>query len=165
MTVVTVRPAVAADLDAVTRTFLACWHESYVDFLPTGMRELYTMDSATELWRRAPLQCMLVADAGERGVLGVTRFGGDRDEPTAGHIFSLYVHPAGQGLGLGRALLDAATDRLREAGYVEATLWVFAGNTAARAFYAKQGWQPDGGTRVEAAYRLPEVRLRRTICP
>jgi hypothetical protein len=52
---------------------------------------------------------------------------------------------------------------LRETGYAEATLWVFADNTAARAFYAKQGWLPDGGIRVEAAYRLPEVRLRHAI--
>ncbi|HEX6682156.1 MAG TPA: GNAT family N-acetyltransferase [Candidatus Limnocylindrales bacterium] len=155
------RRARAADLDAVTATFLACWHESYANLLPPDVRGLYTLDTAREMWRRTPLESMLVAEMD--GVLGVTRFGADPDEPTAGHIFSLYVHPAGQGLGLGRALLDAATARLREAGYAEATLWVFAGNDAARRFYTKQGWLPDGGARVEEAYRLPEVRLRQPL--
>jgi ribosomal protein S18 acetylase RimI-like enzyme len=149
-----IRPAVASDVEAIVQTFLACWRESYVDFLPADVREMYSVDSATEMWRRAPLEYVLVAETDR--VVGVTRFG-------TGHIFSLYVHPAAQGLGAGKALLDAATARMREMGHDETTLWVFADNAAARAFYTKQGWHPDGGTRVEAAYRLPELRLRRSI--
>jgi ribosomal protein S18 acetylase RimI-like enzyme len=149
-----VRPAVASDLEAIVRTFLACWHESYVEFLPPEVRDMYTLDSATALWRRSPLDSTLVAELDDRGVLGVTRFGD-------GHIFSLYVHPGAQGAGLGKALLEAATDRMRE--HAELTLWVFAGNTAARAFYASQGWLPDGATRVEDAYGLPELRLAKTL--
>jgi ribosomal protein S18 acetylase RimI-like enzyme len=169
MTPATVRSAEADDLDAVVRTFLACWHESYAQLLPSDVRERYTVDSATRLWRGAPLPSLLVAQVpaqahvAGRGVLGVVRFGADPNDPSRGHVFSLYVHPHSQGLGLGRALLDAAVDRLADAGYAEATLWVFADNAAARAFYARQGWAPDGGTRTEAAYRLSEARLRRTL--
>jgi ribosomal protein S18 acetylase RimI-like enzyme len=163
MTPGTVRPAEADDLDAIVRTFLACWHDSYAALLPLDVRSLYTVDSAMGLWRRSPLMDLLVAQVPGRGVLGVVRFGADRDDPSRGVVFSLYVHPDSQGLGLGRALLDAAVERLGEAGYGEATLWVFADNSAARAFYARQGWASDGGRRTEAAYRLPEVRLRRTL--
>jgi ribosomal protein S18 acetylase RimI-like enzyme len=163
MTAVVIRPAAADDLDSVGRTFLACWHESYADLLPPDVREMYTVDSAVELWRRAPLKDLVVADVLGRGVHGVTRFGADRVDPTQGHVSSLYVHPDSQSLGLGRALLGAAVDRLREAGHAEATLWVFADNSSARAFYDRQGWAPDGGTRTEPAYRLPEVRLRRAL--
>jgi ribosomal protein S18 acetylase RimI-like enzyme len=163
MTPGTVRSAEADDLDAVVCTFLACWHESYAALLPADVRNLYTVDSAMRLWRRAPLTDLLVAQVPGRGVLGVVWFGADRDDPARGHVFSLYVHPDSQGLGLGRALLDAAVDRLGEAGYGEATLWMFADNSAARAFYARRGWAPDGGSRTEAGYRLPEVRLRRTL--
>ncbi len=183
MTVV-VRPATAADLDGVVATFLACWYDSYEQFLPPDTRELYTVDSATELWRRAPTADLIVAEVagaagltgvtdvtglvdvtgvGLRGVLGVARFGADRTDSQRGHVFSLYVHPDSQGLGVGRALLDGAVDRLRQAGYGEATLWVFADNTAARAFYTRQGWTPDGATRTEPAYRLPEIRLTRAL--
>lgn len=157
---VEIRPAVAADLDGVVRTFLACWYDSYEQLLPPDVRSMYTVDNATEMWRRSPVSGMLVADVVGRGVAGVTRFGADPTDPARGHIFSLYVHPDTQGLGLGRALLDAATDRLRMSGYAAATLWVFADNVSARAFYTRQGWRPDGETRTEAAYRLVEVRLR-----
>jgi ribosomal protein S18 acetylase RimI-like enzyme len=163
MTRVTVRPSLAGDLDAIAGIFLACWHGSYADLLPPDVRGLYTPDSASDLWRGAPLESMLVAEVPHRGVLGVARFGPDPDEPTAGHISSLYVHPDGQGIGLGRELLTAAADRLRTAGFADVTLWVFADNAPARAFYTKQGWVPDGGTRVEAAYRLPELRLRLSL--
>jgi ribosomal protein S18 acetylase RimI-like enzyme len=160
MTGVIVRPAQVGDLDAIARVFLACWHTSYADLLPPDVRDLYTTENASELWRRAPLERMLVAEAPHRGVLGVTRFGPDPDEPTAGHVFSLYVDPDSQGFGLGRELLTEAAGRLRAEGFAQATLWVFADNEQARAFYARQGWVPDGGTRVEAAFGLPELRYR-----
>ena len=64
---------------------------------------------------------------------------------------------------LGTRLLAAADDRFRRDGMDEATLWVFAANAAARGFYSRLGWQPDGGERVEPQYGEPELRLRRTL--
>jgi ribosomal protein S18 acetylase RimI-like enzyme len=157
------RRAGTGDLDAVTRVFLACWHNSYAGLLPPDVRDLYTPANAGELWRRVPLEHLLVAEVAGRGVLGMVRFGPDPDDPERGHVFSLYVDPDGQGLGLGRALLTAAGEALGARGYAQATLWVFTDNTAARAFYARLGWQPDGAARTEAAYRLPETRLQRQL--
>lgn len=163
MTPAGVRPAVDGDLDGVVRAFLACWHGSYRGLLPPDVRGMYTADSARRLWQRAPLSSLLVAEVPQRGVLAVARYGADPEDPVRGHVFSLYVHPDTQGLGLGRSLLEAAVQRLAAAGHGEATLWVFSDNTAANAFYARLGWTPDGATRTEPAYRLPEVRLRRTL--
>ncbi|MBM0235983.1 GNAT family N-acetyltransferase [Micromonospora sp. ATA32] len=163
---VRVRRAVAADADAAGGVFLACWHRSYADLLPPQVQDRYDEASAVALWRRvltAAPDGVLVADQAGHGVRGVVRFGADPNDARHGHVFSLYVHPDAQGLGLGRTLLDAAAGKLRAAGYATATLWVFAGNAAARAFYAAQGWTPDGGTRVEEAYGEPEVRLRRNL--
>jgi ribosomal protein S18 acetylase RimI-like enzyme len=159
----TIRPARADDLDAIVRVFLACWHGSYADLLPPDVRDLYTLDTASAIWAQAPLDRMVVAEVPGDSVLGVTRFGPDPDDPLLGHVFSLYVHPHAQGLGLGRRLLTTATRRLRADGFAAATLWVFADNASAREFYAGQGWAPDGGERVEPAYRLPELRLRTAI--
>jgi GNAT superfamily N-acetyltransferase len=41
---------------------------------------------------------------------------------------------------------DAMHEALREHGRTEATLWVFADNHAARAFYAAHGYAPDGAS-------------------
>jgi ribosomal protein S18 acetylase RimI-like enzyme len=165
---VVVREARPNDLAAVAAAFLACWRTSYAGFLPPGVIDMYDDDSARALWR--PTLCnppagaiVFVAERTRRDVLGVIRIGPDPDEPTAGHVYSLYVRPDTQGLGVGTRLLAAVDDRFRRDGVYEATLWVFAANAAALGFYSGLGWQPDGAQRTEPQYGEPELRLRRTL--
>jgi ribosomal protein S18 acetylase RimI-like enzyme len=162
---VTIREARPDDLEAVSRVFLACWIVSYGAVLPERVVGLFDERTALELWR-GPLESPrpgttgLVAEVRGR-VYGITRLGADPDEPAAGHIFSLYVDPATQGLGVGGRLLGEAIERLEATGRTTVTLWVFAANEPARRFYARHGFLPDGGERVEAAFGEPEMRLRR----
>lgn len=163
-----VRAARPEDLTAVAAVFLACWRESYAEVLPADVIGRYDPDGARDLWRQVVTDppadaVVLVAEQPGRGVLGVLRIGPDADEPASGHVFSLYVHPDTQGLGIGGRLLTAAEHRFREADMHKATLWVFAANAAARGFYARHGWQPDGAQRVEPEYGEPELRLRRVL--
>lgn len=163
-----IREARPDDLANVAAVFLACWRASYAAVLPPEVIERYDAEGALDLWRRVvtgpPADAVvLVAELRERGVLGVVRIGPDPEEPACGHVFSLYVHPAAQGLGIGKRLLASADDRFQGRGQREATLWVFAANAAALAFYARLGWRADGGKRVEAQYGEPELRLRRTL--
>ena len=71
------------------------------------------------------------------------------------------MHPDAQGLGLGRALLEAATERLRAAGHREATLWVFAANTGARGFYERLGFAALGPVYDDAG--IPHRRMARAV--
>ena len=68
----------------------------------------------------------------------------DRDEdPTPfSFIAELYVDPAGQGGGVGRALLSAAEAYARALGSPRIELGVVTGNTPARAFYERLGYAP-----------------------
>ena len=155
------RPGQPADVDAVAAVFLACWQRSYHQVLPDAVRAVYDESSARELWQRAlSSPGTVVAEVNGRGVVGVVRFGASAG---TGHVFSLYVHPDSQDQGLGRKLLDVAIESLRSSSYDEATLWVFANNVAARGFYERLGWRPDGGRRVEPEYGRPEIRLRRSL--
>ena len=89
-----------------------------------------------------------------------------RDEdagPHVGEIWALYVDPAAEGRGAGRALMDTAVEALREAGLEEVTLWVFEANAAGRGFYERMGWVHDAAAGVSADLWAPEVRYRRTI--
>lgn len=58
----------------------------------------------------------------------------------------LYVLPAAQGSGAGRALLDVAV------AHGARTLWVYVDNPPARAFYERHGWVVEPGS----AYADPE---------
>ena len=78
----------------------------------------------------------------------------ERDGEAAGFVAveppllnGLYVVPAAWGSGVAAALHDAAVERLRADGVVEARLWVLEHNPRARRFYERRGWSPDGGTR------------------
>lgn len=74
-----------------------------------------------------------------------------------GWLRHLYVSTGSTRQGVGRRLLEAAVD----GGAVQ--LWVFAANTAARAFYQAQGFveveRTDGAGNEEG---LPDVRMART---
>lgn len=73
----------------------------------------------------------------------------DAESLSMGHLFSLHVDPALTGSGIGSVLLAHVESALRQASYAVASLWVVVGNSSARRFYQRQGWQPDGSYRVE----------------
>jgi ribosomal protein S18 acetylase RimI-like enzyme len=57
----------------------------------------------------------------------------------AGEVVALYVKPACQGRGIGRALWDGSMEVFKERGCVEAQVWVLAQNAPAIRFYERQG--------------------------
>jgi GNAT superfamily N-acetyltransferase len=160
---IALREATSTDLDTVAALFLRCWR-GYADVLPEHVIAVFDEAGAQELWRGAletPRRGTrgIVAVDGEQ-VVGVIRIGRDPDEPTLGHVFSLYVDPHSQGAGVGGQLLGEAERWFGDQGLAEATLWVFESNTRARAFYGRHGWHPVGSTRVEPEFGEPEIRLR-----
>ena len=57
-----------------------------------------------------------------------------------GTIFALFVDPAHEGRGIGRALFARALDSLREAGHTTGSLTTQPGSRADR-FYQRWGWK------------------------
>ena len=81
-----------------------------------------------------------------------------------GELYTLYVSPAHWSTGAGRALTDAALDRLRAAGCRRVVLWTLTENARARRFYAKAGFAPDGAINVLAALgQAEELRYAREL--
>jgi GNAT superfamily N-acetyltransferase len=113
-----------------------------------------------------PAVSMLLAeDDGE--LLGFSTSGESRDDDadtSVGEIRSFFVAGGSWGQGIGRDLMAAALDSLRERGCTEATVWSFAANERANAFYERAGFTRDGAERTEEAWaHLPEVRYRRSL--
>ncbi len=174
----TLRAAIPTDLEAITRVFLACWRESYRGVLPAETIAAMSEERARALWQRVLNSAdgeLLVAVrsgepvdvAGEIGVAGCTEIIGLSrfaiTAPGVGGVYSLYVSPTTQGLGIGSRLLGAACKRLAELGATEANLWVFANNRPSIAFYRANGWLPDGGERIQDEFGQPELRLSTTL--
>jgi GNAT superfamily N-acetyltransferase len=84
--------------------------------------------------------------------------------PRTGEVQTLFVAARRWRTGVGRALMAAALADLTARGYTEATVWSFAGNDGANAFYEAHGFRPDGAERREEAWAgILEIRYRRTL--
>jgi GNAT superfamily N-acetyltransferase len=110
---------------------------------------------------------MLVAEDEDGDLLGFTACGASRDPgsgPRTGEIMTLFVAAGRWRGGVGGALMAAALDDLTARRCEEATVWSFAANERANAFYEGHGFTRDGAERTEEAWaQLPEVRYRRPL--
>jgi GNAT superfamily N-acetyltransferase len=146
------------------------WDESaragFTDLLPAG-HEFPEPDP--ERWyaliEDPAVSMLMVEEDGE--LLGFSACGESRDEdadPSVGEVRSFFVAAGRWGQGVGRTLMAAVLDSLRERGYREATVWSFAANERANRFYESHGFERDGAEKTEEAWAgLPEVRYRRTL--
>jgi GNAT superfamily N-acetyltransferase len=100
-------------------------------------------------------------------VLGLATTGlcRDTDVSNFGELMAIYVDPSQLRTGIGRLLIAAARERLRQVGVADALLWVLDGNVGARRFYERDGWRFDGTRRTSTYGNMPaeEVRYRRTL--
>jgi lincosamide nucleotidyltransferase A/C/D/E len=171
-----IRRASADDAAALVVVRHRSWLSAYDGVMPKAV--LDALDPGAALAMMFPLvsqlpsprHCALVA--GEPGsVIGEAVMGPSLDAADPENlavIYQLYVDPNAFGLGIGKRLLDAAVDWLREPerAFDELTLWVLEGNVGARRFYEREGWRADGARKTETQpegsftsvrYRVPLV--------
>jgi GNAT superfamily N-acetyltransferase len=162
-----IRPATAADLPVIAAVKHAAGLAAWPHILPRHVLESLSLP---ERWAAAvtssdPRTGVLVAESGIRVIgFAITRPSGDEDaSDSTGELDGFYVEPASWGVGAGRALLVAATRRLHDAGFIDATLWTADENHRPRRIYEIAGWKTDGADRprelggvgfVEVRYRI-----------
>jgi GNAT superfamily N-acetyltransferase len=108
----------------------------------------------------ASFNTLLVAADGSSGVVGFSAVHAE-----AGELFLLFVEPSHAGRGIGRALVNASHDILRDVGHAEAFLFTEERNVRARAIYAAAGYLPDGTMRESDfdGVAVRELRLVKTL--
>ncbi|MDH6238086.1 GNAT family N-acetyltransferase [Cryobacterium sp. CG_9.6] len=162
-TTVVVRPVEEADADSLGRVHAACWHETYDHLLTAAALSKLRPERLATMWhgitKRGPDYRQVVAiDDGE-----IVGFAGssptdDQDQPAGTReLKTMYLLKKYQGTGVGQRLFDAVVDP------GTSILWVAADNPRAHAFYARNGYAPDGHEKVEEVLgeQLHEVRLVR----
>jgi GNAT superfamily N-acetyltransferase len=146
------------------------WDESaraaFAELLPPG-HEFPEIDA--ERWYALledPAVTMLLVEANGE-LLGLSTCGECRDDdagPGVGEVRSFFVAAGHWRRGVGRALMIASLDSLRERGCTEATVWSFEANERANAFYEAHGFERDGAEKTEDTWAgLLEVRYRRQL--
>jgi ribosomal protein S18 acetylase RimI-like enzyme len=175
-----VREATPMDAGEIARVHVETWQSAYAGLVPDGYLAGLSVGRLEGWWRellgRRKGETVLVAldEAGEIvgfGSCGRVREpregatapgvgggrGGRADSGWRGEIYTLYVHPDAQEQGHGRALLVALMEELAAKGFVDAGLWMLAGNPT-RFFYERMGGQAQAEREERfAGVWLPEV--------
>jgi ribosomal protein S18 acetylase RimI-like enzyme len=149
-----IRPATPADVPALRALGIAAWHATYDGVLPAAAVEA----GIAEWWNEYSLGAacrggrVLVATRGGEAV-GLLEF--DRMADGRAVVWKLYVAPAAQRTGVGRALLGAYVGALR--GQADA-VWLehYEANAAAAAFSERLGFT---ARSVEPSEHDPAVRI------
>jgi ribosomal protein S18 acetylase RimI-like enzyme len=157
LTPLRVRRARIEDAGPIARVGVLGWQTTYRGLVPDAFLDALRFEVRQEVWRERLEggDCTFVAEDHE--IAGYCR------ARVPDEVVALYVLPQRQGAGLGSALLTAALDELRAHGGTEARLWVFEANHAARAFYARFGFVPDGTTAVDEGTGVDEIQLRAAL--
>ena len=158
------RTASLSDLKDIALLFHACWHISYATLLADEVRAEMTLENSADLWRPSlidPKDRETIVGILDSKIVSVFRIGEDKDDPTLGHLFSLYVDPKVAGKGLGKSSLTKAADKLAEKGFKSMSLWVFEKNAIARNLYQGFGFQLTGESRVDERWKENEVKMRK----
>lgn len=164
------RLATAADAAAIAHVQAVAWQAGYRDIIPAD-HLAHAGDNGADRWSRILARrasSTYVMPDGTGTIAGITSVGPARgeDDPALGELWMLNVAPQAWGTGLAVTLHDYALDRLREAGYGSAILWVLTGNGRARHFYERAGWHADGGAKVDdfRGFPIDEMRYRTDLC-
>ena len=132
---VTLRPAVAADADAVASIWYSGWGDGHLGNVPDELVAIRTEES---FWTRAPGRIgeTTVAVVGDQ-VAGFVMVVADEVE-------QVYVSGEHRGSGVAGALIAEAERQIQANGHPEAWLAVATGNARARRFYERSGWTDAG---------------------
>jgi GNAT superfamily N-acetyltransferase len=156
-----IRPGRAEDARAVARVHVETWQQAYDHVFPRERLDAISVEDRVRFWQP---ETSLVADVAGT-IVGFVSVGPSRDPDADGELYAIYVHPTHWGTGVGRALMEAGEERLRELGHRDVILWVLADNPRARRFYEAAGWFLDGTERSgeHLGVRTREVRYRKQL--
>ncbi len=149
---VTLRSGTSADASAMG----ALWDEATrVRRAGLDLSEPEALDAAQTL--ALPETFSIIAEAGGT-LIGMAiglpaRDDEGRGSPIPGlcHISMVAVSPDWWGRGVGRRIITALLDAIRERGYTEAQLWTQQSNTRARRLYDAFGFTPSGREKLDNA--------------
>lgn len=134
------------------------WQQAYTGLIDQSCLDNMSEEKCVEIAYKWP-DNLLVAKDGER-VVGFVGYGKCRNEDLcdAGEVFAIYILKEYYGKGVGKALMDAALDLLKD--YKQVAVWVLKGNERAIRFYQKCGFRIDGRTDIKVlGTPITEIRM------
>lgn len=144
----TIRSASPGDAKAIAHIYTETWRDTYAGMIPDRVLLGMSRRRHAAMWTRnlrnsRSHELAMVAEDDANGIIGFGSCGPVKEHKlgAAGEIYTLYVLPDFQGLGLGKRLLAALFQTLVEKGQDSALIWVLAPNPARFFYHAMGGTQ------------------------
>ena len=153
----------------IAKVHISAWQSAYVGLIPDSVLQNLAVQQRSNDWLKhletqLPTAYTFIALLGEVIVafIAIGSYRGEGSVKDHGEIFSLYVDPSFQSQGIGKALMNAGLNLLKEGNFSKVLLWAIDGNMLARAWYESHGWKADGKTRIDQRgnFELCEVRFQ-----
>ena len=163
MTVWSIRPTVVEDAGTLLES-MRIGFEGYRDFAPAGWDPPDAVAERTRISDRLgePGTWGLIAEAPE-GPAGHVAFFPQPATDGAAHLWQLFIRPAWWGTGLARELLGLAIEEARAQGYVRMRLFTPEGQSRARAFYERAGFEPVGPAAFDPSIGFNVMQYAREL--
>ncbi|AEB12228.1 GNAT family N-acetyltransferase [Marinithermus hydrothermalis] len=160
-----VRTAAPSDIPGVQKVARLAWWDTYQHLLPHPLiAHFLTHAYSTQALERTLACCMdlfVVAET-QGAVVGFAHFG--PIAPRVAELFRIYVLPAHQGAGAGKALLEAGLSWACARGLARLEVSVLRGNTKGSAFYERHGFTLQQAQRVVVRGEgVPLLRYARLV--
>jgi GNAT superfamily N-acetyltransferase len=166
-----IRVAVPEDAPALATT-TRLGFETYLEWAPEGWRpppRSLEIRAIRERLRQASTWCAMALepDGEPAGHVGITH-AAERERahiriPGRAHLWMLFVRPPWWGTGLAARLHALALEEAVRQGYRTMRLYTPAGQSRARAFYEREGWEPALPSFPEPLLGLDLVEYRRRL--
>lgn len=170
-----IRPATPVDAAGIARIHVKVWQSTYRGILPAGVLDEISIENREALWTDiltayTATHPVLVAEAFGEGICGFGNAGplrGEQISAYTGEFKTLYLLPAYQRRGIGRALLCRLAQLLLDRGHGSGLAWVLAANPAC-GFYEAMGGEiygqreeqsEEGEIIADIAYGWPDLAL------
>ncbi len=155
---VEVRPARVEDARGIAEAHVLAWQQAYSHLVPSEVLVGLSVEQRQLRWAqilvRPGLDVVVATVDGTIVGFASANSDGGVAEPRERELESIYVVADQHGTGVGQRLLDAVI------GDAPAFLWVADDNPRARAFYARNGFVPDGATKVGPVAGTPVLEAR-----
>jgi len=167
-----IRRADVRDLRRVAEIHVAGWRSAYARLIDPARLAALSLDERHALWQEAfaaPGSELWLAESPPGRVIGFGRLrpAPDADAgPGTAEISHVYLDPDCCDRGLGGELLRHLLASCEARGFEDVLLWVLEGNTRARHFYEREGFEVDGAKKSDPDWHGPgvfELRYRRPV--
>jgi GNAT superfamily N-acetyltransferase len=147
-----IRRAGVEDADAIALVQVESWRTTYRGIVPDAFLASLSAEVRAAKWKEqfaAGNSWIFVAE-GKAGIIGFASGGRLRDAMAGydGELYAIYLLREHQGNGVGRRLILALTEALRNGGFGSMVVWVLERNPAVR-FYRAMGGAEIGRKAIE----------------